>query len=112
MSIKGSAESRNVLRGSVDKLHTIHGKSAYEIAVIHGFEGTEEEWINSVVKGEPGETPYIGENGNWWIGDTDTGVKAKGEDGDDYILTDADKTEIANTVLSMIPIYDGEVGAV
>ncbi len=21
-------------------------------------------------------TPTIGENGNWWIGDTDTGVKA------------------------------------
>ena len=27
--------------------------------------------------------PYIGDNGNWWIGDTDTGVKAKGEDGID-----------------------------
>ena len=24
--------------------------------------------------GEDGETPYIGVNGNWWIGDTDTGV--------------------------------------
>ena len=47
-------------------------------------------------KGEPGETgqtgpsgqdgidgltPYIGENGNWWIGNTDTGVKAIGTDG-------------------------------
>lgn len=28
-------------------------------------------------------TPYIGENGNWYLGDTDTGVKAAGEDGDD-----------------------------
>lgn len=27
--------------------------------------------------GENGDTPYIGENGNWWIGDTDTGVKAE-----------------------------------
>ncbi len=26
--------------------------------------------------GEDGETPYIGENGNWWIGDTDTGERA------------------------------------
>ena len=26
--------------------------------------------------GEDGKTPYIGENGNWWIGDQDTGVKA------------------------------------
>ena len=29
------------------------GKSAYEIAVEHGFEGTEEEWLESL-KGEPG----------------------------------------------------------
>lgn len=28
--------------------------------------------------GPPGDTPYIGENGNWWIGDTDTGVPASG----------------------------------
>lgn len=29
------------------------GKSAYEIAVEHGFEGTEEEWLESLV-GPPG----------------------------------------------------------
>ena len=29
-------------------LEYIRGKSAYELAVIHGFEGTEEEWINSL----------------------------------------------------------------
>ena len=34
-------------------------------------------------KGEDGLTPYIGENGNWWIGTTDTGVKAQGEKGED-----------------------------
>lgn len=33
-------------------------------------------------KGDDGITPHIGNNGNWWIGDTDTGVKAKGEKGD------------------------------
>ncbi len=26
--------------------------------------------------------PYVGENGNWWIGDKDTGVSAKGPQGD------------------------------
>ena len=31
--------------------------------------------------GEAGLTPFIGLNGNWWIGSTDTGVKAKGETG-------------------------------
>ncbi|MBE5758359.1 MAG: hypothetical protein E7345_05520 [Clostridiales bacterium] len=28
-------------------------------------------------KGADGLTPFIGENGNWWIGDTDTGVMAE-----------------------------------
>lgn len=50
-----------------------------------------------------GITPHIGENGNWWIGADDTGVKAKGED---YILTDKDKSEIAKMVLDNLP--DGD----
>ena len=29
--------------------------------------------------GPPGASPYIGENGNWWIGDEDTGVYSGGE---------------------------------
>ena len=33
--------------------------------------------------GKDGETPYIGENGNWFIGEVDTGVKALGQDGKD-----------------------------
>ena len=33
--------------------------------------------------GTDGLTPTIGENGNWWIGDTDTGVKAAASDGRD-----------------------------
>lgn len=53
------------------------GKSAYEIAVEHGFSGTEAEWIASL-PGAPGETPSIGNNGNWFIGDVDTGIKAGG----------------------------------
>ena len=32
--------------------------------------------------GADGKTPYI-KDGNWWIGDTDTGVKAEGVDGTD-----------------------------
>ena len=35
-------------------------------------------------KGEPGKdglTPFIGDNGNWWIGSLDTGVKAAGQQG-------------------------------
>lgn len=33
--------------------------------------------------GENGQTPHIGDNGNWWIGDTDTGIASRGKDGVD-----------------------------
>lgn len=58
MSIKGNAENYEKLRGSLSlsqKIRgslslpeVIQGKSAYEIAVMHGFEGTEEEWLESL----------------------------------------------------------------
>lgn len=51
-------------------------------------------------------TPYIGANGNWYVGDTDTKIKARGDDGDDYILTAADKAEIIDAVLAALP--DGD----
>lgn len=51
------------------------GKSAYEIAVSNGFEGSEDEWVASL----RGISPHIGENGNWFIGDSDTGVSATPE---------------------------------
>ena len=30
--------------------------------------------------GAAGQTPYIGENGNWWIGSEDTGIKAEAKE--------------------------------
>ena len=75
------------------------GKSAYDIAVEHGFVGTEEEWLESLrgpqgEKGEqgeqgeagtPGTTPSItiNEDGYWVINGEVTDVKAEGEDGKD-----------------------------
>ena len=42
--------------------------------------------------GADGNTPFIGENGNWWIGETDTSVKAAGIDGTDGVDgTDGEK---------------------
>ena len=32
-------------------------------------------------KGDPGTTPTIGENGNWYLGETDTGKPSRGEKG-------------------------------
>ncbi len=40
--------------------HGADGKSAYEIAVEHGYVGTETEWLASL-KGDPGETPDMSE---------------------------------------------------
>lgn len=54
--------------------------------------------------GEDGHSPYIGQNGNWYAWSTaqnqyvDTEVKAQGEDGDDYVLTQQDKENIAALV--------------
>lgn len=41
--------------------------------------------LNTMVKaaGQEGLTPHIGENGNWWLGDNDTGHRAIGLDGKD-----------------------------
>lgn len=69
------------------------GKSAYEVAVENGFSGTETEWLASL-KGEPGaagapgkdgengKTPYVGDNGNWYIGADDTGKPSRGAKGE------------------------------
>lgn len=55
--------------------------------------------------GEPGDdgiTPHIGDNGNWFIGDTDTGKPSRGASGADYELTDPDKEEIAGIAAEMV----------
>lgn len=75
MYLKGSAESRNELRGTINKLTGLKGYSAYEIAVINGFSGTEKEWLASL-KGEKGDkgdrTPariaYVNILANKWTG--------------------------------------------
>ena len=80
---------------------------------IQGIQGTQGP------AGADGITPHIGDNGNWYIGSTDTGkpsrgatgakgdTGAKGETGAqgpqgapgaDYMLTEADKAEIADMV--------------
>lgn len=34
------------------------------------------------LSGKDGKAPYVGNNGNWFIGDKDTNIKARGEDGE------------------------------
>ena len=58
--------------------------------------------------GTGGITPHIGANGNWYIGNTDTGMPSRGEKGDtpvkgtDY-WTELDKQEIVNDVIAALP---------
>lgn len=54
--------------------------------------------------GDAGETsviPYIGENGNWFIGEEDTGVKAQGETGP------AGPQGLPGSFSSMEKLFDG-----
>lgn len=64
------AETNNTLTLKFDKETTLPlleglGKSAYAIAVAHGFQGTEQEWLNSLQgpKGPQGDPGPIGEPG-------------------------------------------------
>lgn len=69
--VKASLAGAGALKGDPGK----DGKTAYEIAVKNGYSGSEQQWIESLV-GQPGDTPYIGGNGNWFVGAVDTGVRA------------------------------------
>ena len=57
--IKGKIATEESIKGKLNVERGLDGKSAYEIALLHGFEGTEEEWLNSL-HGEKGE---IGNSG-------------------------------------------------
>ncbi len=64
----------NILRGTIVNPDVVRGKSAYEIAVMHGFDGTEEEWLDSLVEEvlkRVKNTAVIGEVtllANKWVG--------------------------------------------
>lgn len=47
-SIRGRVSSSGSVRGTLNGLEKIQGYSAYEVAVINGFEGTVEEWLASL----------------------------------------------------------------
>ena len=77
--LKGTVSGGQSLSGSADKINVIKGESAYEIALLNGFKGTQAEWLESL-KGEDGKTPYI-QNGYWYIDGVNLGVKAEGKPG-------------------------------
>ena len=51
------------------------------LETIKGEKGDKGDKGDDGEDGDDGQTPYIGSNGNWFIGTTDTGVKAQGSNG-------------------------------
>ena len=58
-------------KDALDKISVSNGKLQYNGSNV-GLKGD---------KGTDGTTPHIGDNGNWYLGDTDTGKPSRGEQG-------------------------------
>ncbi|WP_455506620.1 hypothetical protein [Gemmiger formicilis] len=60
----------------------LSGKYTYVVTTVATVDNQDYEsvWSNEAHY-RADEAPYIGSNGNWWVGGTDTGVKAAGDDG-------------------------------
>ena len=60
----------------------LNGKYTYVVTTVATVDNMDYEsvWSNEAHY-RADEAPYIGSNGNWWVGGTDTGVKAAGVDG-------------------------------
>lgn len=99
------ASKRLQVMGVIPVNEEDYGKSAYELAVDHGFEGSEEEWLESL-KGKDGVDGVDGKN-TVYVGSgempEDCNVQID-PDGDALTLQD-----IVNDVIASLPVYNGEV---
>lgn len=79
--------SEDVYNQIMELLNNTMGRSAYELAQANGFEGSEEEWLESLKggRGAAGKTPVKGE---------------------DY-FTEAEKSEIVTDVINALPVWNG-----
>ena len=103
--VEGYSPTANVSQTSTGATITITDKNGTTTAnVVNGKDGS------SGADGQPGKdgvTPHIGDNGNWWLGDTDTGVSAGGSGGSatlpDRAYFNYDKSEepVTNTFLPL-----------
>lgn len=56
-ALRGSVSGSGAVSGALKGLEKINGYSAYEVAVINGFRGTVDEWLESL-KGKDGEVIF------------------------------------------------------
>lgn len=99
MDIASYILSKKYVEDSLAGAGALVGKSAYEIAQENGFSGDVNEWLISL----QGDTPTIGPNGTWIIGDYDTGVVAS-PDLNGYV-TDEELLKAINNI--QIPSVEG-----
>ena len=79
---KDGMDGKNLSVLSIAKISSEGKYDTYKISF------SDNSYQTFVVKnGEDGLTPYIGVNGNWWIGEEDTGVVANGEKANNVPLT-------------------------
>ena len=76
-TVKNGEDGESVTVASIGKTNSVGLIDTYEIVFSDGSIST-----FSVTNGRDGNTPYIGSNGNWWIGDEDTGVSADAQNMD------------------------------
>lgn len=112
--VENEEDSRLYLKGNTEwkfisdlsGAQGIQGLSAYQVAVQHGFEGTEDEWLISL-KGEKGETGPKGDKG-----DTGSGLNIKGELDSEAGLPQEGVSGDAWLISGNLYVYVGENGNV
>ncbi|MGP6175594.1 choice-of-anchor G family protein, partial [Corynebacterium sp. A21] len=96
----------NVIMSPFEIVQVIQGD---EYTTIIFSDGSQVQVPNGT-PGVDGETPEVGANGNWWIGDVDTGVPAAGADGQNgtsvTVVTNVTDPETGATTLTF---SDGNV---
>ena len=94
---------KTATNGNVDTYTvTLTNGKTYTFTVTNGKDGADGK---DGENGKDGLTPFIGENGNWWIGENDTGVKAAADDSipvDSGNATEAEGVNIVTVVAIVI----------
>lgn len=99
MSLTGNVTADKLLRGKIRGADVIY-VDTYQLAVQNGYKGTFEEWLTTLC-------PYIGENGNWWVGDHDTGVAAYAVPKLSYVTLEASKWTGTDNLHSQVVTIPG-----
>ena len=97
-TVKNGEDGKSVTVSSIGKTNSVGLIDTYEIVFSDGTKST-----FTVTNGRDGNTPYIGANGNWWIGDKDTGVLA------DY---SADDRKISDGLVFTTATVGGKAGMI